>query len=331
MSDIKLSVVVPVYNEEPNLPELRSRLDEVLPNLGISYEVILVDDGSSDGSFAVMQEIALEDPHYGAIRLRRNYGQTAAIACGIKHSRGDVIVPMDADLQNDPADIPRLLETLEQGWDVVSGWRKERHDAFLTRRLPSMLANWLISRLTGVALRDYGCTLKAYRREVIQDASLYGEMHRFMPALAKWYGATVTQIPVTHHPRTRGKSKYGLMRTFKVLLDLLTVKFLDSYLAKPIYVFGGFGILCMFAGVLVLGILIYDKVATGASLIESPLLILTALLEMVGVMSILSGLLAEIMVRTYFESQGKTPYTVRETVNVAAAHRREQESRSGVL
>ena len=331
MSDIKLSVVVPVYNEEPNLPELRSRLDEVLPNLGISYEVILVDDGSSDGSFAVMQEIALEDPHYGAIRLRRNYGQTAAIACGIKHSRGDVIVPMDADLQNDPADIPRLLETLEQGWDVVSGWRKERHDAFLTRRLPSMLANWLISRLTGVALRDYGCTLKAYRREVIQDASLYGEMHRFMPALAKWYGATVTQIPVTHHPRTRGKSKYGLMRTFKVLLDLLTVKFLDSYLAKPIYVFGGFGILCMFAGVLVLGILIYDKVATGASLIESPLLILTALLEMVGVMSILSGLLAEIMVRTYFESQGKTPYTVRETVNVAAAQRREQESRSGVL
>ena len=331
MSEVQISVVVPVYDEEGNLPELCSRLNEVLPSLGKNYEVILVDDGSSDGSFAVMREIALEDPHYRAIRLRRNYGQTAAIACGIRHSRGDVIIPMDADLQNDPADIPRLLQTLERGWDVVSGWRQDRHDAFLTRSLPSMMANWLISRLTGVALHDYGCTLKAYRREVIQDTSLYGEMHRFIPALARWYGATVTEIPVTHHPRTRGKSKYGLMRTLKVLLDLLTVKFLDSYLAKPIYVFGGFGAACLAASVLTFGYLTYDKVANGAFFIQSPLLILSALLATMGVMSALMGLLAEIMVRTYFESQGKVPYSVRETVDLAAAYSQEQESRSGVL
>jgi len=331
MSEVKISVIIPVYDEEPNLPELRSRLDDVLPTLGKSYEVILVDDGSSDGSFALMREMALEDPHYRAIRLRRNYGQTAAIACGIKHSSGDVIIPMDADLQNDPADIPRLLQTLERGWDVVSGWRQNRRDAFLTRSLPSMIANWLISRLTGVALHDYGCTLKAYRREVIQDTSLYGEMHRFIPALARWYGATVTEIPVTHHARTRGKSKYGLMRTLKVLLDLLTVKFLDSYLAKPIYVFGGFGAACLAASVFTFGYLTYDKVANDAFFIQSPLLILSALLATLGVMSALMGLLAEIMVRTYFESQGKAPYSVRETVDLAAAYSQEQESRSGVL
>jgi glycosyltransferase involved in cell wall biosynthesis len=331
MSEVKISVVVPVYDEEPNLPELRSRLDGVLPTLGMSYEVILVDDGSSDRSFAVMREMALEDSHYTAIQLRRNYGQTAAVACGIRHSRGEVIIPMDADLQNDPADIPRLLEALDQGWDVVSGWRKDRHDAFITRSLPSMIANGLISRLTGVPLHDYGCTLKAYRREVIQDASMYGEMHRFMPALARWYGAMVTEIPVTHHPRTRGKSKYGIMRTFKVLLDLLTVKFLDSYLAKPIYVFGGFGIFCLFLGLMSFGYLTYDKIANGAYFIQSPLLILSALLGTLGVMSVLSGLLAEIMVRTYFESQGKAPYSVRETVNIEAAYRQEQESRSGVI
>jgi len=331
MNEVQISVVVPVYNEEPNLPELRSQLNEVLPTLGISYEVILVDDGSSDGSFAVMREMALEDPHYRAIRLRRNYGQTAAIACGIRHSRGDVIIPMDADLQNDPKDIPRLLQTLDRGWDVVSGWRQDRHDAFLSRSLPSMIANWLISRLTGVALHDYGCTLKAYRREVVQDTSLYGEMHRFIPALARWYGATVTEIPVTHHPRTRGKSKYGLMRTLKVLLDLLTVKFLDGYLAKPIYVFGGFGAACLAASILTFGYLTYDKFANGASFIQSPLLMLSALLATLGVMSTLMGLLAEITVRTYFESQGKTPYSVGETVGLAAAYSQEQESRSGVL
>ena len=331
MSEVQISVVIPVYNEEPNLPELRSQLNEVLPTLGISYEVILVDDGSSDGSFAVMREMALEDPHYRAIRLRRNYGQTAAIACGIRYSHGDVIIPMDADLQNDPADIPRLLQTLDRGWDVVSGWRQDRHDAFLTRSLPSIMANWLISRLTGVALHDFGCTLKAYRREVIQDTSLYGEMHRFIPALARWYGATVIEIPVTHHPRTRGKSKYGLMRTMKVLLDLLTVKFLDSYLAKPIYVFGGFGAACLAASVLTFGYLTYDKFANGAFFIQSPLLMLSALLATLGVMSILMGLLAEIMVRTYFESQGKVPYSVRETVDLSTAYGQEQESRSGVL
>ena len=331
MSQVQLSIVVPVYDEELNLPDLRSRLDDVLPRLGTSYEVILVDDGSSDRSFAVMREMALEDSHYTAIQLRRNYGQTAAIACGIRHSRGEVIIPMDADLQNDPADIPHLLEALDQGWDVVSGWRKDRHDAFITRSLPSMIANWLISLLTGVPLHDYGCTLKAYRREVIQDASMYGEMHRFMPALARWYGATVTEIPVTHHPRTRGKSKYGLMRTLKVLLDVLTVKFLDSYLAKPIYVFGGFGGACLAASVLAFGYLTYDKVANDAFFIQSPLLILSALLATLGVMSALMGLLAEIMVRTYFESQGKTPYSVRETVDLAAAYSQEQESRSGVI
>ena len=326
MKDVRVSIVVPVYNEEPNLPDLRNRLDAVLQNLGEQYEVILVDDGSSDGSFGVAREIALDDAHYVAVRLRRNYGQTAAIACGIKHARGGVIVPMDADLQNDPADIPRLLQTLERGWDVVSGWRQDRHDALLTRSLPSRVANWLISRITGVALHDYGCTLKAYRREVIQDASLYGEMHRFIPALARWYGASVTEIPVIHHPRTRGKSKYGMMRTFKVLLDLLTVKFLDTYLVKPIYVFGGFGILCWFGGLLTFGYLTYDKVANGAYFIQSPLLMLSALLATLGIMSMLSGLLAEIMVRTYFESQGKLPYSVREVVSLNAERAEEAAS-----
>jgi glycosyltransferase involved in cell wall biosynthesis len=325
MTEASLSVIVPVYNEEPNLPDLRQRLDAVLPELGLPYEVILVDDGSSDGSFAVAKEMAMEDAHYTVIRLRRNYGQTAAIACGIRHARGDVILPMDADLQNDPADIPRLLQTLDRGWDVVSGWRSDRHDAFLTRSLPSMIANWLISRITGVALHDYGCTLKAYRREVIQDVSLYGEMHRFIPALARWYGAAVTEIPVTHHPRTRGKSKYGMIRTFKVLLDLLTVKFLDSYLVKPIYVFGAFGIFCLLSGVATFGYLAYEKVAHGAFFIQSPLLILSALLVTLGIMSTLMGLLAEIMVRTYFESQGKPPYSIRE---IATLMPKEQEAAS---
>lgn len=331
MTAVQLSVVVPVYNEEANLPDLCARLNEVLPQLGLEYEVILVDDGSSDGSFAVAKEMAMEDPHHTVIRLRRNYGQTAAIACGIRHASGEVIVPMDADLQNDPADIPRLLQALDRGWDVVSGWRRDRHDAFLTRSLPSMIANWLISRITGVGLHDYGCTLKAYRRAVIEDASLYGEMHRFMPALARWYGASVTEIPVTHHPRIRGKSKYGMIRTFKVLLDLLTVKFLDSYLAKPIYIFGGFGIFCLVMGFLTFGYLTYDKAVNGAFFIQSPLLILSALLATLGVMSILSGLLAEIMVRTYFESQGKPPYSIREIAGAGAQRRREQEARADAV
>ncbi len=326
MKEPELSIVIPVYDEEANLPDLRARLDAVLPALGRKYEVILVDDGSSDGSFALAREMALADSHYIAVGLRRNYGQTAAIACGIKHASGQVIIPMDADLQNDPADIPRLLQTLERGWDVVSGWRQDRHDALLTRSVPSMIANWFISRITGVALHDYGCTLKAYRREVIQDASLYGEMHRFIPALARWYGASVTEIPVTHHPRTRGKSKYGISRTFKVLLDLVTVKFLDAYLAKPIYVFGGFGIFCLLSGLLTFGYLTYDKVLNGAYFVQSPLLMLSALLGTLGVLSILIGLLAEITVRTYFESQGKPPYSVREVVSLQAAESQPEES-----
>jgi len=279
---------------------------------------VLVDDGSSDGSLAKLDMLAEKDPqHVRVVQLRRNFGQTTAIAAGIDYSIGEIIVLIDADLQNDPADIPMMLEKIRSGYDVVSGWRVNRQDTFITRTLPSRLANGLISWVTGVHLHDYGCTLKAYRREVITGFRLYGEMHRFIPAYAKWVGASIIEVPVQHHPRRFGKAKYGLERTMKVVLDLFTVKFLNSFASKPIYLFGGLGMILFLAAVIVMLILIGLRIFAGEHMIRSPLLILSVMLVILGFQSILQGLIAELLMRTYHESQQKLTYTVRKTINIA--------------
>lgn len=314
-----LSVVVPVYNEQANLKDLHAELAAALKATGRSYEILMVDDGSTDGSPETLEELSRSDPALRVIVFRRNFGQTAAIAAGIEHARGRVLVTIDADLQNDPADIGRLLAALDSGADVASGFRARRRDPWLTRRVPSWIANRLISSVTGVPLRDYGCTLKAYRNEVLRDVHIYGEMHRFLPAVVSWRGAKVVELEVNHRPRTRGRSKYGLSRTFKVLLDLVTVKFLGSYSAKPIHFFGGFGLAALAAGFATIGVLTYLKFSTGVSMIQSPLLLLSALFVIIGFQSILMGLLAELSIRTYYESQRKPPYVVRRTINLDGA------------
>lgn len=307
-----ISVFLPVFDEEPNLRLLHEKLSEALEKLGRTAEIIYVDDGSRDGSLAILRELALADNRVRVVALRRNYGQTAAMAAGIDAARGRVLIPMDADLQNDPADIVRLLDKLDEGYDVVSGWRKNRQDKLVTRKIPSMLANRLISWIGGVPLHDYGCSLKAYRRESLEDVRLYGEMHRFIPIYASWAGARVTEIPVEHHARTMGKSKYGLSRTIKVIFDLMTIKFMASYQTKPIYIFGTFGFLSFFvafvAGVWALILKLMHK----ADLIQTPLPIIAIVLFAVGIQFLLMGLLAEMLVRTYHESQSKRIYAVRE-------------------
>jgi len=313
---VELSIVVPIYNEEETIPHLHARVSDALAGSGIDYELLLVDDGSSDGSFALLREIAQQDRRVKVIRFRRNFGQTAAMAAGFDAARGRVIVPMDGDLQNDPADIPTLLATIDEGYDVVSGWRKDRQDTFVNRRLPSIIANALISRMTGVHLHDYGCTLKAYRREVLDGVNLYGEMHRFVPALASQVGARVTEIPVRHHARLYGTSKYGISRTMRVVLDLMTVKFLLTYSTKPIQLFGKWGIYTILAGFLTGGLTLYMKLFEGMSMNRNPLLILTAFLLFGGVQFIALGLLGEVNARTYHESQGKPIYVVRERINL---------------
>ena len=309
-----ISVFLPVYNEEPNLMPLHSKLDEALTQLGRTAEIIYVDDGSTDGSLKVLQNIARLDPRVRVVALRRNYGQTAAMAAGIDAARGKVLIPMDADLQNDPADIVRLLDKLDEGYDVVSGWRKNRQDKLITRKIPSMMANKLISWIGGVPLHDYGCSLKAYRREALQDVRLYGEMHRFIPIYASWAGARVSEIPVEHHARTMGKSKYGLSRTLKVVFDLMTIKFMASYQTKPIYVFGSFGMLAflisLFAGLYAVFLKLFHK----ADFVQTPLPILAIVMFAVGIQFLLMGLLAEMLVRTYHESQAKSIYAVRERI-----------------
>ena len=308
----EVSIFLPVYNEEPNLLPLHAKLDEALKTLDRSAEIVYVDDGSSDGSLKILREIAELDPRVRVVALRRNYGQTAAMAAGIDAASGKVLIPMDADLQNDPVDIARLLKKLDEGYDVVSGWRKNRKDKMITRKIPSMMANRLISWIGGVPLHDYGCSLKAYRRESLQDVRLYGEMHRFIPIYASWAGARVTEIPVEHHARTMGKSKYGLSRTLKVVFDLMTIKFMASYQTKPIYVFGSFGMLAfaisLFSGLYAL----FLKVIHKADLVQTPLPMLSIVLFAVGVQFLLMGLLAEMLVRTYHESQAKSIYAVRE-------------------
>ncbi|HSF83899.1 MAG TPA: glycosyltransferase family 2 protein, partial [Anaerolineales bacterium] len=280
------------------------------------WEVVYVDDGSADDSLSILETTAQLDPgHTRVVALRRNFGQTAAIAAGIDHADGDIIVLMDADMQNDPGDIPSMLEKIEEGYDVVSGWRKNRQDTFITRTLPSRIANWLISTITGVHLHDYGCTLKAYRREALTGFRLYGEMHRFIPAYAHAVGATIIELPVTHHPRKFGKTKYGLNRTIKVILDLFTVKFLISYAHKPIYLFGGTGAIFMIISAGMLGFLFIRKLLFSTSVLQSTFFQIGIMLMILGVQSILMGLIAELLVRTYHESQRKPTYTVRKVLN----------------
>ena len=309
-----ISVFLPVYNEEPNLRPLHAKMTDALSTLGRTAEIIYVDDGSADASLEVLREIATGDARVRVIALRRNYGQTAAMSAGIDAARGRVLIPMDADLQNDPADIKRLLEKLDEGYDVVSGWRKNRQDKAVTRKFPSMLANRLISWIGGVPLHDYGCSLKAYRRDSLADVRLYGEMHRFIPIYASWAGARVTEIPVDHHARTMGVSKYGLSRTLKVVFDLVTIKFMASYQTKPIYVFGTFGMLA-FAVSFVAGLwAVFLKFVEGVSFILTPLPILAIVMFAVAIQFFLMGLLAEMQVRTYHESQAKAIYAVRERI-----------------
>jgi glycosyltransferase involved in cell wall biosynthesis len=312
---VKLSLVVPVYNEDKTLSALHQAIHRSLDPQLYDWEVVYVDDGSTDGSQVILEQLSAADSqHVCLVELRRNFGQTAAIAAGIDSSDGEIIVLIDADLQNDPSDIPMLIAKIEEGYDVVSGWRINRQDKFWTRRLPSHIANRLISTVTGVHLHDYGCTLKAYRREVITGFRLYGEMHRFIPAYASLVGARMVEVPVSHHPRQYGKTKYGLSRTIKVILDLFTVKFLLSYAHKPIYLFGGAGIFLIATSLLVLSYLVIIRLMGGEHMIRSPLLFMSMMLFILGFHSILLGLIAELLARTYHESQHKPTYTLRQVV-----------------
>jgi glycosyltransferase involved in cell wall biosynthesis len=311
-----LSIVVPVYNEEQNVPLLYPAVIEALKELALRWEMILVDDGSRDNSLAELEKLAACDPeHIRVVELRRNFGQTTAIAAGIDHSCGEVVVLMDADLQNDPADIPMMMEKIAEGYDVVSGWRVNRQDT-LSRRLPSELANGLISWVTGVHLHDYGCTLKAYRREVLTGFRLYGEMNRFIPVYADSVGARILEVKVHHHPRLYGKAKYGLERTLKVVLDLFTVKFLTGYASKPIRLFGGIGFGMFFVAIVLWIYLFIRRVIFVNNIGNSPILMVAAVILIMGFQSIMMGLIAELLVRTYHESQNKPTYTVRKTMNV---------------
>jgi glycosyltransferase involved in cell wall biosynthesis len=310
-----ISVIVPVYNEEENLPLLHKAICQSLNGIGETWELILVDDGSVDGSLNVMRKLAADDvAHIHVVALRRNFGQTAAIAAGIDHARGGIIVLLDADLQNDPDDIPAMLQKLDEGYDVVSGWRKNRKDSLITRNLPSWVANSIISYVTGVHLHDYGCTLKAYRREVLTGFRLYGEMHRFIPVYAHAVGAKIIEMPVNHHPRKFGKAKYGLERTIKVILDLFTVKFLLSFANKPIYLFGGTGIVLIIISTLTMIYLLVRRIIADVSVLSSPFFQLSAMFFIMGFQSILMGLIAELLARTYHESQAQPTYTVREII-----------------
>ncbi len=316
---MKISIIIPCYHEEENIPILYDKLSASLVNLvktrNLDYEVLLINDGSRDQTLNKLIECTKKDPKYKIIDFRRNYGQTAAMAAGFDHATGDVIIPMDADLQNDPDDFGLLLDKIDEGFDVVSGWRKNRKDRIFSRKLPSVIANWLISKISRVHLNDYGCTLKAYRRDVIKNIKLYGEMHRFIPIYASWVGANITEIPVKHHPRIYGKSKYGIIRTFKVLLDLVTIKFLGDYSTKPIYLFGGIGFFLWLIGFLCETEVAYVKFIEGGRAYDNPMLIIGIFFMVVGFQSLLIGLLAEINIRTYHESQNRPTYWIKKEYN----------------
>lgn len=311
---LAISIVVPVYNEVESLPRLIEAIDTNMTDLGLTYELICVDDGSSDGSTELLKQQAAINPHLKAIILRRNYGQTAAMAAGFKYSQGQVIITLDGDLQNDPQDIDLLLRELGKGYDVVSGWRKNRQDAKFSRLLPSRIANWLISKMTGVQLHDYGCSLKAYRTELVADMNLYGELHRFLPALAFIEGAKITEIPVNHHARRFGQSKYGLDRTFRVVMDLLTISFIKKFLTRPMHVFGLLGILAFATGMVVGAYLSFIRLVLGQEIADRPLLTLAVLMTLTGIQLFCFGLLAELSMRTYHESQDRPIYRVREVL-----------------
>ncbi|MCL2878513.1 MAG: glycosyltransferase family 2 protein [Acidobacteria bacterium] len=307
----KISLIVPVYNERENIPQFLDSARAAMDATGEDYEIVFVDDGSTDGSETLLDALPDADPRIRVIHFRKNFGQTAAMAAGFDNAAGDILIPLDADMQNDPSDIPAILAKLREGFDVVSCWRKDRRDPWLTRKLPSMLANRLISRISKVPLHDYGCTLKGYRREVMEHVRLYGEMHRFIPVYASWAGARVAEIAVRHYPRRFGRSKYGLNRTFKVILDLITVKMLGSYSTKPMYFFGGAGMLACVVGVLFGFWTLFDKYFNQVKAHNNPFLLLAAFLFVIGIQFILMGLVAELLIRTWFESQGKTPYIIR--------------------
>ena len=312
-----LSVIIPIKDERDNLKRLHELLSQTLTGMRRSYEIIFVDDGSVDGSYAVMEELARKDAHVKVVRLRRNFGQSAALQAGIDWSSGDIIITMDGDLQNDPADIPILVDKLNEGYDAVLGQRAKRQDHFLIRKLPSLMGNWLIRKVTGSTIKDMGCTLRAMRRELAEGMALYGEMHRFIPVLAQQYGARLLQIPVRHHPRTAGKTKYNLTRAFRVILDLITVKFLHSYLTRPMHVMGLAGLVSIGLGIASFLVTVWIKYfGTGTYMTGNPFLLFSALLLFIGVQFISLGLIGEVMSRTYFESQGKKSYTVRSTLNM---------------
>jgi glycosyltransferase involved in cell wall biosynthesis len=312
-----LSVIIPLFNEEENIDQLYGQIIQALEPMKMEFEVIWINDGSMDNSKNVLNELAVKDTRMKIIHFKKNFGQTAAIMAGINYSTGEILIPMDADMQNDPADIPMLLEKLNEGYDVCSGWRKHRQDN-IKRRFPSKLANRLISVISGVKLHDYGCTLKAYRREVIEGIRLYGEMHRFIPIYATWEGAKVTEVVVNHHPRKFGKSKYGLNRTIKVLLDLMVVKFFSTYFQKPIYLAGTFALVCILISILTFGLMIWFKYWGGKTFVQTPLPIFSALFLIVGFLSFFLGLIAEMVMRTYHESQQKTTYLIGSMKNLEA-------------
>ena len=317
----ELSIVIPIRNEALSPAELHSELTETLGSWGRPYEIIIVDDGSTDDSFKILAALQAVDPRLRVIRFRRNFGQTAAFAAGFDYARGRVIVTADGDLQNDPRDIPSLVDELDRGADIVCGWRKERKDHLVSRRLPSILANWLISATTGVWLHDYGCSLKAFRAEVVKPLKLYGEMHRFLPAIASEQGVTIIEREVNHRPRRHGESKYGISRTVRVILDLLTVKFLLSYSTRPLQIFGLIGFVMVMLGAATMGWLVYVKLALGESIANRPLLLLGILLAFTGVQLVTLGLLAELQARTYHESQNKPTYVIREVLQTSVAGR----------
>lgn len=310
-----ISVTIPVYNERATLEELYNRVRAVLVEIGRPWEILFVNDGSNDGSAEILDGLARQDPQVKVIHFRRNFGQTAAMMAGFDHASGEIIIPMDGDLQNDPNDIPKLLEKLDEGFDVCSGWRKDRKDDAIRRNIPSILANRLISWVSGVRLHDFGCSLKAYRAEVIKGVRLYGEMHRFLPIYAKWHGAKITEVTVNHFPRVSGKSKYGLERVLKVLADLITVKFLDKFALKPMYLFGFCGLLSLLMSFFFGVWAVWRVFNMGEPFIKNPLLMLSVFSGMTGILCLLMGLLAEMITRTFYESQGKPIYLIRETRN----------------
>jgi len=312
---MKLSIILPILNEEENLKILFQEIDETVSQLSIEYEIIAVDDGSRDGSLSVLREISETNKKVKVISFRRNFGQTAAMSAGIDFAEGEIIIPMDADLQNDPSDLSKFLDTASEGYDIVSGWRKNRHDKLFSRKIPSRIANYLISFITKVKLHDYGCTMKAYRSEVLKGVKLYGEMHRFIPALAAWNGARVTEIVVNHRKRKYGKTKYGISRTFRVILDLFTVKFLVKYSTRPMHFFGGFGASSLLLGIICFGFALYLRFIDYATLIQTPLPLLGVFFSIISLQLVLMGLLAEMIMRGNFESQKKPTYIIKKKIN----------------